>query len=99
MDSLARLGPYRTWANFYICRVGLDAKAWLALEDELREIAEKLARPAGALWGISTLVAHGLVIRCVARHGREVLPGLHTLWRAAKLRLYNREALPPRKMP
>ena len=98
MDSLARLGPYRTWATFYICREGLDAKTWLALERELREVAEKTTRPGDALWGFSTLVSHGLAVRCVARHGRDALPGLHMLWRAAKLRLYNREAVPPRKV-
>jgi urease accessory protein len=98
MDSLARLGPFRTWATFYICCEGLDAKAWLGLERELREIAEELARPGDLLWGVSTLVAHGLVIRCLARHGRDAMPGLHKLWRAAKLRLYNREAVPPRKV-
>lgn len=98
VDSIARLGPYRTWATFYICRVGLDAKAWLSLEDELRDAAQQFSRPGDALWGVSTLAAHGLAIRCVARHGRDVLPALHALWRVAKQRLYNREAVPPRKV-
>ena len=98
MNSLARLGPYQTWATFYICRVGVDAKAWLVLEDELRSLARELAPPGDALWSVSTLVAHGLAIRCLARHSRDVLRGLHELWRAAKHRLYNREAVPPRKV-
>jgi len=37
-------------------------------------------------------------VRCVARQGRDVLTGLHALWRAAKLRLYGRDAVPPRKV-
>jgi urease accessory protein len=96
--SLARLGPYRTWATFYICRVGLNSIVWLEAERDLREIAERLSRAGEALWGISTLTAHGLVVRCVARRGREVLPGLQEIWRAAKLRLYGRDAVPPRKV-
>jgi urease accessory protein len=50
------------------------------------------------LWSISTLPAHGLMVRCVAVHGRHVLPGLQTLWQTAKQRLYGRDAVPPRKV-
>jgi urease accessory protein len=32
LSSLARLGDYRYWASFYICRVGTDPKTWLAAE-------------------------------------------------------------------
>jgi urease accessory protein len=98
LSSPARLGPYRYWATFYICRVGLDAGRWLALEERLREVAGEFTRPGEALWGISTLVAHGLVCRGVALRGRDVLFGLLRLWRAAKLALYGTEAVPPRKV-
>jgi len=64
----------------------------------LREVAGKLARPGETLWGTSTLVAHGLVVRGLARHGRDVQTGLHAMWSAAKLLLYDREAVPPRKV-
>ena len=98
IDSPARLGRFRYWATFYICRVGLERARWLALEQELREAAEPLAQLRDALWGVSTLPAHGVVVRCVAVHGRDVLPGLQALWRAAKWSLYGREAVPPRKV-
>jgi urease accessory protein len=96
--SLARLGPYRTWATFYVCRVGLEASAWLALEQHLRDTAQRFCAGGESLWGISTLSAHGLVVRCVARQGRDVFTGLQALWQVAKLRLYGRDAVPPRKM-
>jgi urease accessory protein len=99
LASLARLGPYRYWATFYICHVGLAPAAWLAFENHLRETTRGLTRPGESLWGISTLVDHGLVVRCLAVHGRDVLPGLQSIWRAAKLHLYSREAVPPRKVP
>jgi urease accessory protein len=98
VSSVARLGPYRTWATFYICRVGLEARAWLEVERNLRETVEQFCVPSRTLWGISTLTAHGLVVRCVASRGRDVLPGLHALWRAAKRQLYGRDAVPPRKV-
>ena len=98
LASLARLGPFRTWATFYICRVGLEPSAWLALEGELREIAAGLPHSGEMRWGISTLVAHGLAIRALAERGRDVLPGLHSLWAAAKRRLFARDAIPPRKV-
>ena len=45
LRSIARLGEYRYWATFYICRVGLDATAWLAAEEHLREAAREFSQP------------------------------------------------------
>ncbi len=98
LRSIARLGEYRYWATFYICRVGLVATAWLAAEEHLREAARELSWPGEALWGVSTLLADGLVVRGLAVRGRDALAGLHALWNAAKLRLYGRAAVPPRKV-
>ncbi|HEX4075469.1 MAG TPA: urease accessory protein UreD [Candidatus Acidoferrales bacterium] len=98
LRSIARLGEYRYWATFYICRAGLDAAAWLAAEEHLREAARELSRPGQALWGVSTLLADGLVVRGLAVRGRDALGGLHALWNVAKLRLYGRPAVPPRKV-
>jgi len=96
--SFGRLGPYRTWATFCIARVGLRAAEWLALEHELREQALPMTKHGETLWSFSTLPSHGLMVRCVAVHGRHVLPGLQTLWQTAKRRLYGRDAVPPRKV-
>ena len=96
--SPARLEKFRYWATFYICRVGLEPSRWIELEQRLRALASEFADRGAALWGISTLVAHGLVCRCVAMRGRDVICGLNQLWREAKLSLYNAEAMPPRKV-
>jgi urease accessory protein len=98
ISDLARLGPYRYWGTFYVCRVGLSAQTWLAAEQRLRDVAASLTRSGEMLFGVSALVAHGLVIRCLARRGRGVMDALHSLWNAAKLFLYDREAVPPRKV-
>jgi urease accessory protein len=96
--SFGCLGPYRTWATFCIARVGPSAAAWLALEQELREQALPMSQHGETLWSVSALPAHGLMVRCVAVHGRHVLPGLQALWQTAKRRLYGCEAVPPRKV-
>ena len=98
LSSAARLATYRTWASFYICRVGLTERVWLDLESEIRQVAQQFVQPGETLWGISTLAAHGLVVRCVAKQGRHVSPGLHAIWDAAKQRLYGSSAVPPRKV-
>jgi urease accessory protein len=98
VGSLARLGTYRYSATFYICRVGLDASYWRAAEDHVRGLTSSLSRPGEVLWGVSALVAHGLVVRCLGRNGRDILPGLQTIWRGAKLHIYGREGILPRKV-
>jgi len=98
LTSIARMGAYRYWATFYICRVGLAAGVWMIAEQRLREVAGELARPGETLWATSALVADGLVVRGLGRHGRDVQTGLHAMWRAAKRLLYGRETIPPRKV-
>jgi urease accessory protein len=98
VSSLARLGEYRYVASFYICRVGLDAKFWRAAEEHLRELTSGMTRSGESLWGVSSLAAHGLLVRCLACHGRQVLPGLQAVWRKAKFHFYGQEAIPPRKV-
>jgi urease accessory protein len=98
LESPARLGDFRCWITFYICREGLEPAHWLALENELRDVARPFAASGESLWGISALAAHGLAIRGLARRGLAILDALHALWRAAKLSLYGREPILPRKV-
>jgi urease accessory protein len=97
-DSPARLGPFGYFATLYICRVGLEHARWLALEEHLAAIAAGRTEPGRAVWAVSTLTAHGLVIRALAMNGRETAAGLVEFWQPAKMALYNRAAVPPRKM-
>jgi len=98
MQSLARLGPYRYMGSFYICRVGLAATRWLQLEQQLQELAYQFSRPDEIIWGVSTLTAHGLVVRVLSCQGREIAQGLLSFWREAKQALYGQVASPPRKI-
>src|SRR2546422_3911425 len=77
---------------------GLEAVHWSTLEKELGALAQELSCPGEISWGVSTLVAHGLVMRAVSRQGRDIPPGLLAFWRAAKRYLYDEEPVPPRKI-
>jgi urease accessory protein len=98
LSSLARLGPYNYFCNLYICRVGVEAAYWLKLERALNVLAYELSVPGERSWGVSSLVAHGLVIRGVSSQGHTVTSGLTRFWREAKRALYGREAILPRKI-
>ncbi len=96
--SPGRMGPYRYCATFLVCKAGVGADVWLNLEQHLRKIAAGLPRLEETRWGISTLKAHGLMIRCLAKQGCDAGSGLFCLWDAAKFALYGRHAVRPRKM-
>jgi urease accessory protein len=98
LSSVARMGNYRYWATFYICRVGIEPAAWRALEDRIREAALTLPLVGPAGWGTSTLPADGLVIRGMVQHGRDACASLLAFWRVAKRALYGTEPVPPRKV-
>lgn len=98
LSSLARLGQYTYMCSFYICRIGIAASTWLHLEQALSELAQELHRPTITTWGVSALVAHGLVVRALSIQGRDISTGLYTFWQTAKQALYGRDAVAPRKI-
>ena len=97
LDSATRLGPFRHFASCYVCRAGEPAVYWREFESELQRAADSLSGPE-ILWGVSSLKAHGLVIRGVAVSGRSLSTGLVELWKAAKWFLCGRVATLPRKV-
>ena len=98
LSSPVRLGDYLYYTSFSICRVGLPASCWTDLEQALTELALQLTQPGAIAWGVSTLVAHGVVVRAVSRQGYDIAPGLLAFWQTAKRILYGEHAIPPRKM-
>lgn len=98
LSSPARLGNYLYTSSFLICRTGLPAARWMELEEELTALARQLSRIGEIVWGVSTLVAHGLLVRAASRRGYDIAPGLFAFWQAAKRALYNEAAIPPRKI-
>jgi urease accessory protein len=98
MFSLARLGAYRYFSSFYICRVGVEPSEWLELEKLLGELVEQLSQPSRIVWGVSRLRTHGLVVRALSCNSWDIITGLPGFWRVAKRFLYDREAVLPRKV-
>jgi urease accessory protein len=97
LASPARLGPYRYFSSFYVCRVGASESTWRALEKHLRELAGRLSSPV-IIWGLGRLPAHGLVVRALSQNGRDIPSGLISFWRVAKQVLYGQDAVIPRKI-
>ena len=98
LTSPARMGAYRYLTGLTICRVGLEPARWLDLEAELTALAQQLSDCGRALWGVSTLPAHGLTVRGLCLHGRDITSGLLAFWRASCLALDGRTPVPPRKV-
>lgn len=97
LDSVARLGPFRHFASCYVCRAGEPQSYWKNFESQLQSLADQLSG-AEVLWGVTTLRAHGLVVRGLALNGRSLAAGLVEIWKAAKWSLCGRVATIPRKV-
>ncbi len=95
--SVARWGGFRYTASLYVCHTGVALNRWLALESKLNGIAFDRS-VATARWGVSALVADGLVIRGLACEAYEITAGLHTFWETAKRELWGERAILPRKI-
>jgi urease accessory protein len=103
LDSSVRLGPFRHFATCYVCRAGEPAAYWRNFESQLQTVADQLSnsevsRDSEVIWGVTSLGAHGLVIRGVAISGRPLAGGLVEIWKAAKWFLCGRVATLPRKV-
>lgn len=98
LSTPAQLGPYLYFSSFYICKVGLPSADWQHLESELQVLAQQLTIHDEIIWGVSTLVQHGLIVRALSKHGRDIAPGLLEFWRAGAQALYGRAVQLPRKV-
>ncbi|HKW96934.1 MAG TPA: urease accessory protein UreD [Bryobacteraceae bacterium] len=97
LTSAARLGQFRYFSSFYICRAGRTPETWRTLETQLANLVQTLTSPV-IIWGLGRLPAHGFVVRALSLRGREIASGLVEFWRVAKLALYGRVAVIPRKI-
>ncbi len=93
------VAPGREASNEVFAYDLLQLKTWIsALGRLLGELAEQFSRPSRIVWGVSALRAHGVVVRALSTSGREITERLPDFWRVAKLFLYDREAVLPRKV-
>lgn len=96
-QSIARWGRFRYTATLYICHTGVAQPRWRDLESKLSELAAD-DTSASARWGVSTLIAHGLVVRGLALEAHEITEGLRKFWAHGKQEIWGEPAIPPRKI-
>ncbi len=75
LTSPLRWGHYRYMATLYLCRVGVTASTWTAFGKRVGDIGTNAHNrkpsslgascPNATVWGVSSLVAHGLVVRAL----------------------------------
>lgn len=96
-QQLGILGAFECCSTFYICKTGLGPLRWKELQSLLEDEAESMSRP-DLQWGTSRLVEHGILVRGLGFQSALLLAGLIRFWNIAKIYLYGREAMPPRKV-
>jgi len=95
--SVARWGRFRYSTTLYVCHTGVAQPRWLDLESRLNDLAFRHTSHAER-WGVSALVAGGLVIRGLALEAHRITTGLYSFWDLAKQELWGEPAVPPRKI-
>ena len=98
LATAARMGPFRYLATLLVCRVGVETPQWNYVEQALHDVAATHTEMPSSWWGVSALVAHGVVVRGLAHSGHDLLMALPEFWRVAKRILYAEAAIPPRKI-
>jgi urease accessory protein len=95
--SVARWGRFRYTSTMYVCHTGIPAARWNEVESILNELA-LLRTCDAARWGVSALIAGGIVIRGLALEAHQITSGLYAFWDLAKEKLWGEPALAPRKI-
>jgi urease accessory protein len=95
--SVARWGRFRYAATLYVCHTGVAQPRWLDLESCLNRLAMAHTSQS-ARWGVSTLIANGLVVRGLALEAHQITAGLRTFWEHAKQEIWGEPAVFPRKI-
>lgn len=95
--SPARWGRFRYLATLYVCNTGIEPSRWIGIESRLNDDAFRSSTSEWR-WGVSALVASGLVIRGLALEAHQIMAGLLRFWGLAKQEIWGEPAVPPRKI-
>jgi urease accessory protein len=98
LSTMVRMFEYSYLASLCAVQEGRAPAFWRALEDRLNEIARGRTRPGQAVWGASTLVSDGVIVRGLSMSGRLLHEALTEFWRTARLAMTGEDAEPPRKI-
>ncbi len=98
LSSTARMGEYTHLATFYALHPGAAPEFWRALEDKLNDAAMRRTEPGRAVWGATTLIAEGVLVRGLAASHRDIPAALAEFWSIARRFITGEDAVPPRKV-
>lgn len=98
LAAMARMFAYSHTVSFVAIQEGRPPAFWRRLEDCLNEMARVRSVQGEALWGASTLVSDGLVVRGMSTSGRFIFEPLIEFWRTARVAITGEDAAPPRKI-
>ena len=101
--SMATPGRYGMSAGYLVTFLAVHAGAepgrLRSLEASLQELLAQHSLPEqGDLWGVSTMPAHGVMVRGLVHSSLHLPALLHSLWCHSKRALSGRKATPPRKI-
>jgi urease accessory protein len=98
LAAAARMFEYSHTVSLCAIQEGRPAAFWRALEGRLNGIARERTRPGQAVWGASSLVSDGVVVRGLSVSGRFIYDTLIEFWRTARVAITGQDAAPPRKV-
>lgn len=96
--AMARLFEYSYAASLCAVQEGRPPAFWRALEDRLNDIALRRTQPGEAVWGASTLISDGIIVRGVSMSGCFIHEALMEFRRTARLAVTEEDAVAPRKI-
>lgn len=99
LQTPSTLASCRYLVTLIAMRAGSAAAELRALEETLQEVlnAAMTVPESNAFWGVTTLPAHGVMVRGLATSPIAIPGFISRLWSAAKQQLCGREAEAPRK--
>ena len=98
LRATPRMFEYSHTASFCAVQVGRPSAFWRGVENRLSDIAEMRTRPGQAVWGASTLISDGVIVRGLSTTGCFIHEALIDFWRSARVALTGEDAVAPRKV-
>jgi urease accessory protein len=98
LSATTRMFVYSYAASLCVVQEGRPSAFWRALEGQLNEIARERTQPGQCVWGASTLVSDGVIVRGLSMSGCFIHRTLVEFWTTARLSLTGTAAQPPRKI-
>jgi urease accessory protein len=98
LSATVRMHDYLYSASLCAVQEGRPPAFWRQLEQRLNQLAKERTRIGQNIWGASTLVSDGVVVRGLSKSGCFINETLIEFWRVARLAMTGMEAVPPRKI-